>query len=102
MIFEIRFGFGSDLDLKALPSRVAKCHRYDGYVCAKKLASCGKKFGKTKKISKIKPFLGRFVKKSRLKISVRVKDLKFCNSAAFNNLIAEMQKYKMTAKVHVV
>ena len=29
-------------------TRVGKCHGYDGYIRVKKLASSGKKFGKTK------------------------------------------------------
>ena len=32
--------------------RVAKCNEYDGYICVKELASCGKKFGMAKNLAK--------------------------------------------------
>ena len=56
LIFEIRFGFGSDMDLKALLSRVAKCHGYDGYVCAKNWQLVVKSLEKQKNLVKSSHF----------------------------------------------
>ena len=46
--------------------RVAKCNQYDGYICVKKLASCGKKFGRTKKLAKTSHFLKDLSKKIKI------------------------------------
>ena len=45
-MLRIQFQYGDTCG----PGRVAKCHIYDG--CVKKLASWGKKLGKTKKLAK--------------------------------------------------
>ena len=46
--------------LKVATYRVAKYHRYDGYIRVKIFAGRGKKSGRRCNLAKFSPFLGRF------------------------------------------